>query len=70
MLSTRSYPPLTGYHLLVNVSVAGFGITKAVLTYCGFTTTPNVLDWVSVVIIGVGCADIKSHGFMLMYGMH
>jgi hypothetical protein len=43
-------PKLTGYRLLYIVLTAGFGISKAVLSYEGYSTAPNTLDW----IYGVG----------------
>ncbi|RDB28720.1 hypothetical protein Hypma_014956 [Hypsizygus marmoreus] len=40
------YPPLTGYRLLVTIATGAFGLTKASLSYHGFSVAPNAIDWV------------------------
>jgi hypothetical protein len=49
----NGHPPLTGYHVLVNSVVVSFGISKAVLTYSGSKTVPDVLDWVFALVVGI-----------------
>ncbi|KAJ3517743.1 hypothetical protein NLJ89_g320 [Agrocybe chaxingu] len=49
-------PKLTGYRILVVVLTAGFGLTKAYLSYLGQSTAPNTMDWLH----GVGA-------FLLLY---
>lgn len=51
----KSRPPITGFHLLVSFSVISFGLSRATLEYRGFTTAPDVLDWVFVVVASIGC---------------
>lgn len=45
---------LTGYRLLNIVTIAGFGITKAVLSYRGYSIVPTTLDWLSGVFFAIG----------------
>ncbi|KAF9480520.1 hypothetical protein BDN70DRAFT_877510 [Pholiota conissans] len=44
------YPKLTGYRLLVIFLTAGFGLSKAKLSYNGQSTAPNTLDWLYGVV--------------------
>ncbi|TFK19707.1 hypothetical protein FA15DRAFT_568591, partial [Coprinopsis marcescibilis] len=46
-------PPLTGFRLLVIVSVAGFGILKASLSYSGVKTAPTLVEWFYGVCVAV-----------------
>ena len=36
---------LTGYRILVILLTAGLGVWKAKLSYHGYSTSPNTLDW-------------------------
>ena len=44
------FPKVTGYRLLVIGLTAGFGLSKAKLSYQGQSTAPNTLDWLYGVI--------------------
>ncbi|KDQ57201.1 hypothetical protein JAAARDRAFT_157341 [Jaapia argillacea MUCL 33604] len=46
-----SHPRLTGYRFFVIVSTAGFGLSKAYLSYKGQSTAPNTLDWLYGVVV-------------------
>jgi len=41
---------MTGYRILVIVLTAGFGLSKAKLSYEGYSTAPNTLDWLYGVV--------------------
>ncbi|KDR80573.1 hypothetical protein GALMADRAFT_207602 [Galerina marginata CBS 339.88] len=43
-------PRMTGYRILVIVLTAGFGLSKAKLSYQGYSTAPNTLDWLYGVV--------------------
>ncbi|TDL13661.1 hypothetical protein BD410DRAFT_735048 [Rickenella mellea] len=45
---------LTGYRLIVILTTAGFGLSKAALSYQGKSTTPTTLEWLYGIIITVG----------------
>ena len=44
---------LTGYRLLYTSVILSFGISKAVLGYCGQTMAPTTLDWVAGTFLAV-----------------
>jgi len=46
----QSYPRVTGYRILVISLTAGFGLSKAKLSYQGYSTAPNTLDWLYGVV--------------------
>jgi len=41
---------MTGYRILVITLTAGFGLSKAKLSYQGYSTAPNTLDWLYGVV--------------------
>ncbi|KDQ58460.1 hypothetical protein JAAARDRAFT_176422 [Jaapia argillacea MUCL 33604] len=45
---------LTAYRILVSTLVASLGLTKASLTYQGYSTVPTTLDWISGTLLAVG----------------
>jgi len=45
------YSLISGYRLLVSSSVLLFGMMKASLSYAGFGSAANVLDWILGVVI-------------------
>jgi hypothetical protein len=47
----RWHPRLTGYRILTVVLTAGFGLSKAALSYCGQSTVPTTLDWLYGVVV-------------------
>ncbi|KAF8967693.1 hypothetical protein BDZ97DRAFT_505399 [Flammula alnicola] len=44
------HPKMTGYRILVIFLTAGFGLSKAKLSYQGKSTAPNTLDWMYGVV--------------------
>ena len=44
------WPRMTGYRLLTLLLTAGFGLSKAKLSYEGYSTAPNTLDWLYGVV--------------------
>ncbi|KAF9563949.1 hypothetical protein CPC08DRAFT_632125 [Agrocybe pediades] len=52
----RGHPRVTGYRILVVGLTTGFGLSKAKLSYQGYSTAPNTLDWLYGVL-----------GFLLLY---
>ncbi|KDQ50624.1 hypothetical protein JAAARDRAFT_581263 [Jaapia argillacea MUCL 33604] len=53
LLIENPNPALTGYRLSLTVVAICFGLSKAVLSYCGYTTVPSTLDWVFGVLISI-----------------
>jgi hypothetical protein len=51
MLIRKPHPPMTGYRILLSVSVLIFGLIKAILTYTGKSTAPTTIDWVFAVVV-------------------
>ncbi|KDQ57162.1 hypothetical protein JAAARDRAFT_35757 [Jaapia argillacea MUCL 33604] len=47
-------PSITGFRLLVSLSAILFGSTKAIFSYAGYSTVPNTLDWVTVLLSSIG----------------
>ncbi|TDL24732.1 hypothetical protein BD410DRAFT_718406 [Rickenella mellea] len=45
---------LTGYRLIVILTTAGFGLSKAALSYHGKSTAPTTLEWLYGIVITVG----------------
>lgn len=52
---------LTGYRLLNMSIIAGFGITKAILTYRGYSVVPTALDLLLGVFFAIGCVPSSSN---------
>jgi hypothetical protein len=50
-LGTKDTPIVTGNRIFVTVSVVGFGMSKAIVTYHGLPTSANTLDWVFAIVI-------------------
>lgn len=50
-LETTDTPIVTGNRIFVTISVVGFGVSKAIVTYRGFPTSANTLDWVFGVVV-------------------
>lgn len=48
--ASRLIPKITGYRLLVIFLTAGFGLSKAKLSYNGLSTAPTTLDWMNGVV--------------------
>ncbi|KAF8159617.1 hypothetical protein B0H34DRAFT_411238 [Crassisporium funariophilum] len=46
-----AHPKLNCYRLLVIGTTAGFGISKARLSYQGYSTAPNTIDWLYGVVV-------------------
>ncbi|PPQ90777.1 hypothetical protein CVT25_010166 [Psilocybe cyanescens] len=44
------HPRMTGYRILVIALTTGFGLSKAKLSYDGYSTAPNTLDWLYGVV--------------------
>ncbi|PPQ62903.1 hypothetical protein CVT24_006301 [Panaeolus cyanescens] len=61
------WPKLTGYRLLVVLFTASFGTWKAYLSYRGYSTAPNTLDWLSGVVIFL---TLYWMGIYERHGMH
>lgn len=45
------FPRMTGYRILTVALTAGFGSYKAKLSYEGYSTAPNTLDWLYGVVV-------------------
>ena len=50
-LDTKDTPIVTGNRIFVTVSVVGFGMSKAIVTYHGLPTSANTLDWVFAIVV-------------------
>ncbi|KDQ50626.1 hypothetical protein JAAARDRAFT_581279 [Jaapia argillacea MUCL 33604] len=53
MLIRSLHPPITGYRFLVTITAVCFGLAKAVLSYLGYSTAPNTVDWVFGVLVTI-----------------
>lgn len=47
----RWRPELTGYRILTVLLTAGFGLSKAILSYRGLSTAPTTVDWLYGVVV-------------------
>ncbi|KIJ94606.1 hypothetical protein K443DRAFT_11992 [Laccaria amethystina LaAM-08-1] len=47
---TKDTPIVTGNRIFVTISVVGFGVSKAIVTYRGLPTSANTLDWVFAIV--------------------